>query len=214
MFNCEDITEYKIIATNFHKFKKENVTVAFPKNTFYENFFLDFKVEQGIAKVHSPTLPLNKSFTLTFDVSKYSEEEKKQLYIANVEKPTYPIYQYTRKKDSTFFTTTKTLGKYSLRSDTQKPSISLLYFKDQQWISKLNTLQVKIYDEGSGIKNYRATIDGKWILMEYNHRKKIATYDFKDKKLPGSKHIFKIVVSDNVGNTKMLSATFYKKQLN
>ena len=210
----KDTTEYKIIATNFHKFKKENVTVAFPKNTFYENFFLDFKVEQGIAKVHSPSLPLNKSFTLTFDVSKYSEEEKKQLYIANVEKPTYPIYQYTRKKDSTFFTTTKTLGKYSLRSDTQKPSISLLYFKDQQWISKLNTLQVKIYDEGSGIKNYRATIDGKWILMEYNHRKKIATYDFKDKKLPGSKHIFKIVVSDNVGNTKMLSATFYKKQLN
>ena len=48
--------------------------------------------------------------------------------------------------------------------------------------------------------------------MEYNHRKKIITYNFMDKKLSGSKHIFKIVVSDNVGNTNMLSVTFYKKQ--
>ena len=175
---------------------------------------LDFKVEKGDAKIHTPKLPLDKSYTLTFDVSDYSEEEKKQLYIANVEKPTYPMYQFTRKKDSSFFTTTKILGKYALRSDTLKPSVSLVHFKDKQWISRLNTLKVKISDKGSGIKDYRATIDGEWILMEYNHRKKIATYNFNDKKLSGSKHIFKIVVSDNVGNTNTLSATFYKKQLN
>ena len=45
-----------------------------------------------------------------------------------------------------------------------------------------------------GIKNYLATIDGEWILMEYNHKKGILTYNFKDKKLVGSKHIFKLVV--------------------
>jgi hypothetical protein len=50
--------------------------------------------------------------------------------------------------------------------------------------------------------------------MEYNHKKGILTYNFNDKKLVGSKHIFKLVVSDNVGNTKELSATFYKKQVN
>lgn len=214
LYQPTDTTEFKIIAGNFHKFKKENITIAFPKNTFYKDLFLDFKVEKGVAKIHTPTLPLDKSFTLTFDVSNYSEEEKKQLYIANVEKPTYPMYQFTRKKDSSFFTTTKILGKYALRSDTLKPSVSLLHFKDKQWISRLNTLKVKISDKGSGIKDYRATIDGEWILMEYNHRKKIATYNFNDKKLSGSKHIFKIVVSDNVGNTNTLSATFYKKQLN
>ena len=141
----------------------------------------------------------------------YSEEEKKQLYIANVEKPTYPMYQFTRKKDSSFFTTTKILGKYALRSDTLKPSVSLVHFKDKQWISRLNTLKVKISDKGSGIKDYRATIDGEWILMEYNHRKKIATYNFNDKKLVGSKHIFKLVVYDNVGNTNTYQSTFYRK---
>ncbi|PQJ72474.1 M23 family metallopeptidase [Polaribacter butkevichii] len=210
----KDTTAYKIVAKNFYKFTQKNVTVAFPKNTFYEDLYLDFKVDKGVAKIHTPTLPLDKSFTLTFNVSKYSETEKQQLYIANVENAKYPWYQYTRKKDSTFYTTTKTLGKYALVSDTHKPKISLLYFKNNQWISKSKTIKVKISDSGSGIKNYRATIDGKWILMEYNHKKRILTYNFSDNKLVGSKHIFKIVVSDNVGNTNTLSATFFKKQVN
>ena len=207
-----DSTDYKIIATKFNKFNIDNVTIAFPKNTFYENVFLDFKVEKGIAKIHSPTIPLDKKFTLTFNVSKYSDAEKQQLYIANIEYPKYPRYQFTRKKDSTFFTTTKTLGNYVLKSDKNKPKVKLLYFKNEDWISSLQTLKVKISDIGSGIKNYRATIDDKGILMEYNHKKGILTYKFSDKKLFGSKHIFKIVVSDNVGNTNTLSATFYKKQ--
>ena len=210
----KDTTNYKIIAKNFQKFKKDGVTIAFPKNTFYENVFLDFKVEKGIAKIHTPTIPLNKNFTLTFNVSKYSEKEKQQLYIANVEKPKYSSYLFTRKKDSTFYTTTKTLGKYTLLTDKQKPEINLLYIKDKQWISKYKTLKVKISDAGSGIKNYKATLDGEWILMEFNHKKKVLTYNFSDKKLVGSKHIFKIVVSDNVGNTNTLSTTFFKKQVN
>ena len=210
----KDTTEFKIIAKKFQKFTKENVTIAFPKNTFYEDLFIDFNVENGIAKIHTPTIPLDKSYTLTYNVSKYSEVEKQQLYIANVQNSKYPRFQYTRKKDSTFYTTTKTLGKYALVADKQKPKIKLLYIKDKQWISKFNTLKVKISDIGSGIKNYRATIDGKWILMEFNHKKRILTYNFSDKKLVGSKHIFKIVVSDNVGNTNTLSTTFFKKQVN
>ena len=210
----EDTTAYKIVAKNFNKFNLENVTIAFPKKTFYEDVYLDFKVDQGIAKIHTPTIPLDKSYTLTFNVSNYSEAEKQFLYIANMEYPRYPRYQYTRKKDSTFYTTTKTLGTYKLMTDKQKPTIQLLYFKDQQWLSNSKTLKVKIADVGSDIKNYRATIDNEWILMEFNHKKNILTYNFSDKKLVGSKHIFKIVVSDNVENTNELSATFFKKQIN
>ena len=209
-----DTTAYKILASKFHKFNLEGFSVAFPKKTFYKDVFLDLKYQNGVAKVHNKSIPLDKRYTLTFDVSKYSEREKEYLYIANLEYPKYPRYQYTRKKDTTFFTTTKVLGDYTLMSDSIKPSIQPLYWKDKQWISKFSTLKVKIKDSGSGIKNWRATLDGEWILMEYNHKKNILTYNFSDKKLVGSKHIFKLVVSDNVGNTKTLSATFYKKQVN
>lgn len=211
IFTKIDTTAYKINAKEFNKFTKENVTIAFPKNTFYKDCYLDFEVKNGVAKVHEPNIPLDKRFTLTFDVSNYSEAEKKQLYIANINRKKYPRYQSTKKKANKFYTTSKTLGKYTLKKDTTKPKITLINFKNKQWISKLNLLKVRISDTGSGIKNYHATIDGKWVLMEFNHKRGILTYNFKDKKLVGSKHLFKLVVSDNVGNTKSLSATFFRK---
>lgn len=208
----ETVTDYYIDHKKFNKFSKENVTIAFPKNTFYESTYIDFDILEDKVKIHTPTIPLDKSFTLTFNVSKYSEDEKEQLYIANLEYPRYPRHVYTRKKDTIFYTTTKSLGNYTLLSDNKPPSIKPLYFKDGDWITNFTTLKVKIDDAESGINEYRATIDGEWILMEYNHKKGILTYNFEDKKLVGSKHIFKIVVSDNVGNTKEFSSTFYRKQ--
>ena len=208
----KDTTAYKIIADNFQKFKKENVTIAFPKNTFYQDIYLDFKVDSGVAKVHTPSIPLNKSYTLTFNVSKYTAQEKEQLYIVNTEYAKYPRYVNTRKKDTTFYTTTKTLGKYTLKMDTLKPDVKILYIDNKQWITSAKTLKVKVSDVDSGIKNWRATIDDSWILMQYNHKKGVLTYNFSDKILVGSKHIFKLVLSDNVGNTTERSITFFKKQ--
>lgn len=208
----QDTTAFKINAKEFHKFQQKNVTIAFPKNTFYQDFYLDFTIKNGVAHIHKPTIPLDKKYTLTFDVSSYTEEEKNQLYIANVNNKKYPSYQATVKKEQKFYTTTKTLGNYTLISDNQIPTIKLKNLKDKQWMTKSSKLIVKIADKGSGIKSYRATIDGQWILMEYDLKRKQLVHTFKDKGLIGAKHEFNIVVSDNVGNTNILNATFYKKQ--
>ncbi len=211
IFKKLDTTDYKIKSTDFNKFKLQNVTVAFPKNTFYQDSFIDFKLNNGVASVHERTVPLDKKYTLTFGISHLSDAQRQQVYIANVDNPKYPRYVSTKKKIDKAYTSTKSLGKYTLNYDTKKPSISLVNIQNGKWISKNKTLKVKIKDKETGIRDYRATIDNEWILMEYNHKKGILTYDFSDKKLVGSKHIFKIVVSDNVGNTKTLKATFFKK---
>jgi len=208
----KDTTAYQISRGEFHKWSKKGITIAFPKNTFYNDLFLDFDVQDSIVKIHEPTVPLNKSYTLTFDVSKYTEKEKSQLYIANINNKKYPSYQNTRKKKDKFYTTTKTLGKYTLATDNQKPVIYLKNFKNESWITKHDKIIVKISDKGTGIKSYRATLDGDWILMEYDLKKKQIVYQFKDKELIGAKHQLKIEVEDNVGNTNILNATFYKKQ--
>ncbi|WP_435263346.1 M23 family metallopeptidase [Tenacibaculum sp. nBUS_03] len=211
LFQEKDTTNFKITAKNFNKFHQKNSTVAFPKNTFYKNCFIDFKVENGITKVHTPTIPLDKRYTLTFKTSHLTDLQKQQVYIANVNYPKYPRYVSTKKKINKVYTSTKSLGSYKLLFDTKKPYIKLLNFYDKQWVTKHKNLQVKIIDKESGIRNYHATIDNQWVLMEYNHKKGILTYDFNDKKLVGSKHLFKIVLSDNVGNTKTLKATFFRK---
>lgn len=207
----KDTINYKILKNKFQKFTEGGVTVAFPKNTFYKDTFIDFSVNGKLATIHKPTIPLNKSFTITFDSTMYSKSEVNNIYIANINNKKYPYYQNTRKREDKLFTTTKTLGKYTLLIDNELPKIYNLNFKNNNWVSKLNYLTIKISDTQSGIKSYEAFIDDEWILMEYDVKNKKLSYNFSDKKLVGSKHIFKLVVSDNVGNTNTYNATFYRK---
>lgn len=65
---------------------------------------------------------------------------------------------------------------------------------------------VKISDDLSGIKYYRATLNGKWILMEYDAKSNSLTYFFDEMIKPG-KNIFKLVVRDDVGNESVYTAT-------
>jgi len=206
------ITPFKIDHTQFHKFSKNGITIAFPKHTFYNGFYLDFSVNDSIVKVHEPITPLNKKYTLTFDVSKYTSAQKKQLYIAAVNQQGKTSYVKTIKKDSTFYASTRKLGNFTLYYDNQPPNILLQNFKNEQWLTNFNTIQVKISDKESGIKSYRGEIDGAWILMEYNVKKGLLTYNLNDKKFEKVQHELNVSVVDNVGNSKTISATFYRKK--
>lgn len=205
-------TPYYIEYNQFYKFHKKGVTVAFPKYTFYQNLYLDFTVSDSVVHVHTPTLPLHKKYTLTFDTSPYSENQKKQLYINKINEKGQKSYIKTVKKKNKCYTTTKYLGDYALAYDSIPPQIKLYKSRDKQWMTKYTTLRVKIEDNESGIKSYRAEVDGKWILMEYNAKKGILTYDFKDKKFKKAKHTLMVTVVDNVGNTKKITNIFYRKK--
>jgi len=210
--NTPKITPYEINYNQFHTFNKDGITVAFPKFTFYQNFYLDFDVKDSVVKVHSPILPLNNNYTLTFDVSNYSEGKKKQLYIASIDDKKRTSYETTVKKENSFYTSTKKLGNFTLLSDEKKPTITLLNFNDGQWLTNSTSLKVKISDTGSGIHSYRGEIDGAWILMEYNVKNSVLTYDLNDKIFTSAEHHFKIEVTDNVGNTNTMNATFFRKK--
>ena len=204
-------TPYFVKSKEVNEFSQKNVKVSFPANTFFNDFYLNFEVTDTFATIHNTTsVPINGYYTLTFDVSKYTEEEKNQLYIASIS-GTKSSYETTYKKGNSFYTSTKNLGKFTLLSDTKKPTISLVNFKDEQWISNHSNLIVKISDVGSGIKSYRAEIDGKWILMEYDVINSTLTYDLNDAIYTEAKHLLKVVVIDSVGNLSTLESTFFRK---
>ena len=205
-------TPFKIKSSEFNVFYLEGYKVAFPKNTFYSDFYMDLEVKDDAIKVHQPTEPVRRKYTLTFNVSKYSDEEKNQLYIASISKNGKTKYESTVKKKETFYTSTKTLGKFTLVKDSEKPTIKLHNFKNEQWVTNFNTLQVKISDKDSGIKSFRAEIDGEWVLMELDLPSGILSYNLSDKNFSTAKHILKIVVIDNVGNLNSLNTTFFRKK--
>ncbi len=201
---------YKLFKDEFTKYQIDNVTIAFPKKAVYEDTAIDFRVSNDTAYVHKPTIPLDRNYTLTFYTDHLSDFQKKKVYIANI-KNNRSYYVRTKKKDRKVYTTTKSFGTYTLKYDDEAPIVSFYNFKNNQNLAHLKKLKIKIKDEESGIEDFYATIDDKWILVEYNHKKGILTYDFSDLKLPlDTKHIFKIIVTDKLGNITEKSAVFYR----
>lgn len=77
--------------------------------------------------------------------------------------------------------------------------------------SNFRFLKIKIDDSLSGISNYRATVNGKWILMEYDYKTKTLTHDFNDGLISETKNNLKLIVTDNVGNSATFESMFYRK---
>ncbi|WP_298344162.1 M23 family metallopeptidase [uncultured Algibacter sp.] len=209
---AKKVTPYYIKANQTTNLKKGIVSVDLYKDTFYEDFYIDFEVTNDTLKLHKDVKAAKKNFSITYDVSKFSNEDKNKLYIARlIGNKKYPSYTYTKRKDQFLTAKTKKLGTYALAMDTVKPSISARNFKSKQWLSKYRYLKVKIYDDESGISNYRATINGKWILMEYDYKTKTLTYDFNDSVINDTKNNLKVIVTDNVGNNSTFETLFYRK---
>ncbi len=194
----------------FNKISNDSVSVAFPKRSFYRDLYFDFKHEDDVVKLHNAGVPLHKNFTLTFDVSKYSKEAQEKMFIARITTKGRPYYSSTRRKENKLYTLNRTLGSYALFTDNQEPTIRPINFKDEQWLTNYKYLKLRIADKLSGIKSYRAEINGEWVLMEFDAKRGLLTYDFNDKELSGEKHTLKVIVVDNVNNTNTYIATFYR----
>ncbi len=208
----ETVTNHFITRNSEHTIKEDLVSVYIPKETFYEDFYFDLsKDKNGRYTIHNENVPAHKNFVITFDVSSYPEKERKQLFIASLDKKNKPSYSTTKKRGTNFSTSTKNLGTYFLVTDTIPPKIKPVNFAKDKWISSKKYLKLKIMDDLSGVRSFRGTINGSWILFEYDAKKGMLSYDFDDVPFKDAKHNLKLIVTDNVGNNTIFTSTFFRK---
>ena len=204
-------SNYYIYADQTTTLSKDNVTVTIYPNTFYDDFPTDFEVKSDTVFINEDVYPMQKSMSIAYDVSQYDEQDKKQLYVAElVGYYKKPYYTSTKHEGNKIIGLTKYLGTYALVKDSVPPSITPNNFDDGKWLSKYRYLQLKVDDKESGISSYRATVNGKWILIEYDYKKKMLTYDFNDGRT-STENKLKVIVTDNVGNSTTFEATFFRK---
>lgn len=204
-------TDYFAKANSASVFEEGKIDIYIPKNALYEDTFLDIDIEGLSVKLHEPTTPLHKSITIGFDVSQYSLEDQAKLYIASVTSWGSKYYVSTYKKKNRLTTKVNQFGTYQLFEDKTPPTIQPKNFRDKQWLSNFRFLKLEIEDEDTGIESYRATVNGEFILMEYDYKTKTLTYDFNDGKISDTKNELKVVVTDKVGNTAIFEAEFFRK---
>ncbi|MEE1962855.1 M23 family metallopeptidase [Allomuricauda taeanensis] len=200
-----------ILADKPNNFDLGAAKVYFPANTFYDDFYIDLKKGEDTVAIHDNSVAAHRNFTISFDPSKYPSSDRDQMFIAHLDEDGRPSYSKTYKRDGSFTTRTRTLGTYTLVKDSLAPSITPKNFKERQWLSNYSYLSLTISDDLSGIDTYSATLNGEWILMEYEPKTNTITYNFDDKILDATECELKVTVTDNVGNSSTFISTFFRK---
>lgn len=199
----------KLVDDNFEfNFKINKYKINIPKNTFLKNTDLLIDLIKDSLKIINPNVPVFKNIKIIFP----NNNNKKGNYLANLDKNKNESF-ITSKLDSknNFETKTKKLGTFFIKNDSISPSIKSLSFKKGDWISNKNYVKFKILDKESGIKTYKGTINGKWVLFEYEYKKNQISYEFDKYYTKKSMNEVEITVEDMVGNKKIFKSVFYRK---
>jgi hypothetical protein len=98
-------------------------------------------------------------------------------------------------------------GDYYITLDETPPYVTPLNIRGGANLAKAKKIFVRIGDNLSGVKTYNGSIDGKWVLMEWDYKSRILSYTFDDSVAPG-KHKFVLVVGDAKNNFTQYIADF------
>ncbi|MCF6132994.1 M23 family metallopeptidase [Flavobacterium wongokense] len=204
-------SKYFIKSKKENMFSLENVTVNFPANTFYDDFYMNFEVKKGILQLHEDIVPAHTNFSITFEDSISTQKDRDLMFIGLIDGKKVNYYNTKRYKNS-FTIYTKYFGEYKLFKDGTPPKIKPDKSIGGKWISNLNELKFTISDNLSGIKSYDGYLNGKWILLEYESKTKKLIHRFSDGIVAEGKNDLKVVVTDNVGNSTIFETQFFRSQ--
>lgn len=199
------------------KFKELNLII--PKDAFYESTNLNFKYKLDTLIIEKFTKAPKKGLNLEFFLPKNLDSVYLRqtcigkLNINKKGKKDKIKYVFGNQKDNLIYAKSISGGKYFLTKDTISPSIKPINFRNEKWVTNLSTLRIKVDDEFSGIKKYRASINGKWILMEHEPKRKLLFFEFDDLKFSKTELKLNLNVEDMVGNVNEFEATIYRKKI-
>jgi hypothetical protein len=100
----------------------------------------------------------------------------------------------------------KTFGAYTVMIDTVPPKITPLDLRAD--MKGRTTFALKVQDDLTGMEQWAGTLDGQWILMEYEPKSKTLRHTFDAHSNAPGKHTFQLEVSDERGNRSVHTTTF------
>ena len=205
------ITENIVNPELDYLFEFENQEVYLPKNTFFEPVDFKIRATKDSLFVGSKEDAPQRTFEIQFKTPEIDSLEINLWSIARLNKKKKLDYVHSVAKDGKRISKGGIPGIYVLKKDTLAPSITPLNFKPEQWLSNYAFLKLKIEDDFSGIKSYKGTINGQWILLEHEPKNNTLTFAFNDIDFDQSQLDFKLEVEDQQGNISSYEATIFKK---
>ncbi|HYK76646.1 MAG TPA: M23 family metallopeptidase [Daejeonella sp.] len=205
-------------ATRFYynrsnEFETPELKLSIPSGNLYSD--LDFiysvsaKPHGAFSKmhhVHNRLTPVHSSYTLWIkaDDDMPAELRSKALIVDQQRRSQGGTYE-----NGFIKTNTNAFGNFYVTVDTIAPKITPVNISEGASMAGVSKMTFKISDNLSGIRSYTGTIDGHWVLMEFDAKTATLWHTF-DEKTPPGKHNFQLLVTDMKSNTQTFKVSFYR----
>ena len=194
-------------ASRDSRFYAQGFELWMPQGTLFDDVELDYDVmpsesEQApIYQLTTTRIPLRRAAEITLPTHKSESVDGSKLYVARVDgkRRTYcgGTYKYGR-----ITANVTELGSYTVCADTIAPKITPI--GSTSW-RKQGRIVCRIADGETGIRDYRGTIDGRWVLFKYSSKNARLTCDLRSEGIGPGRHQVEIKVTDMRGNVRLVS---------
>ena len=182
-------------------FNHSRFKINFPKDCLFDTLYLQYR--NTVDRAGNESFTVNDASIPFFRVPEiiftpYQKADTSQVNVYNITK--FPKFEGGTWKGSNMVFYPKSFGKYSLFKDDNNPVI--------RYINKVgNSVRFNIFDKNSGLQSFRATLNGKWLLMNYDHKRNLTWSELEDpsESLKGE---FILEVVDRCGNKTVLKKVF------
>jgi hypothetical protein len=194
-----------------NRIEEQGLRFSLPANALYDDAYVAYATKprsgQAIAPVHvvgDPLVPLHTAGDLSIAISE--AKAPKAVVVRLDSNGQVASAAGGRYADGWITAQVKTFGSYTVMIDTVPPAITNVDLRADMKGRKGFT--VRIADNLSGIASWQGTINGEWILMEYDPKTKSLTHAFdRHTAVPGRKE-FKLRVTDDRGNSASYALSF------
>ena len=221
--NCSNMTymEEDDIIFSFDKeniYKTDQIEFVIPEYALYDNLNFEYLVTPStyeslsdVHHIHNKETPLHKYCEIAIKTKLLPPNLSNKAFIAKIDKNKDPGYFGGKWKDGFIRSKTREFGNYCILVDTIKPKINPKNIANEKDISNQKNIKIQITDELSGIKSYRGSLNGKWILMEYDAKNDLLIYHFDDRLQKGTNE-FELIITDNRNNITKYKANLVFNQ--
>ncbi len=199
-----------------NQFVRPDLKFTAPAEAVYDDFPFEYSVTPSVMGSYSPVHHLHNQYTplhtwcdLSIKTNNLPKNLEQKAVIVAVTGGNKFASKGGTVENGWITTKIRDFGNYTVTVDTEPPVIRAINVFQNKKVKKQSSILIKLSDNLSGIKTYRGTINGKWILMDYDEKSRLLTYVFDEMMKPG-KNLFVLTVTDAVGNTSKYEAALIR----
>ncbi|NLR90147.1 M23 family metallopeptidase [Flammeovirga agarivorans] len=192
--------KYMIPSGAHFKYFDQIANIEVNDHILFDTLFLNMEEKENQLIIGNYYTPLHGKVSIDYTVKDSTLLGDQQFVFRRTRKGELEYIGGTWQGKTISFRTNR-LGTFEIHKEDTPPKITLL----KQW--QPNQLRFKIEDEESGIHKYSATLNGQFILLEYDAKKDMLVTRLKNKNGPFKGH-FKMIITDAAGNESIFEKDF------